>query len=537
MQSYQHVLSSSCQKCSELHPGINSSVFLGRMGNLNCLTNSSNTYFSKQDVTIWNYQEPANPVGHPVRKNDLVTVIDKSGKWWKVTKDDITGYASKYYFAKSGSGGYLKEPWYFGAMTREDCHELLDHKANPEGSYLVRWSSNAGQFVLGIRLFEMRQHRYYYKHFDVKFEQGKYFFVTQKRFSSLSGLINMCSKNKEDGLPVKLTNISIIPNPHSDPRFVHASRGQDSWLVPLSELRFEKNANLGEGEFGKVCKAKFRGTLDVAVKQLKVDGAHSDRAKKLLDDFFAESELMSKLNHPNLVQMFAYVSDSTKGNFMIQEFMAKGDLKNYLGQIKREKKENSEGKFEILLKWCQQVALGMEHLQRVSIVHRDLAARNVLLDEFNRAKVADFGLALDNRPVNDENTKLPVKWTAPECLETGKNFSHWSDVWAFGILMWEVFTFGEMPYPGVRNSEYKGRLIEEYHEYLARRNGSQGRTRTRSRANRLRCNPPKSRQGEEVQMKNTYNVMLSCWEIVPENRMDFGRLREELAHFGYQEFD
>ena len=525
----------SYQVLSENYSSYHYPCFLSSMGNLNCLASGgSNQYFAKQDVTIWNYQEDSDPVGHPVRKNDLVTVLDTTGKWWKVIKDGVTGYASKYYFAQAGSTGHSKEPWFFGEMSREDCHELLDHKANPEGSYLVRWSSNAGQFVLGIRLFSERNHHYYYKHFDVKTQAGKYFFASENKFSSLSGLISMCSKNKQEGLPAMLTNVCIIPNPHSDPRFVHASRGQDSWMVPLSELRFENNKNLGEGEFGKVLKATFRGTLDVAVKQLKVESANSDQARKLLDDFFAESELMSKLNHPNLVQMFAYVIDRDKGNFMIQEFMAKGDLKNHLISIKKDKKENSEGKFDILIKWCQQVVSGMEHLQRLSIVHRDLAARNVLLDEFNRAKVADFGLAFHDHVDDEENKKLPIKWTAPECLEAAKGFSHWSDVWAFGILMWEIFSFGEMPYPGVRNAEYKSRLMEEYQEHLERRSGAQRRVRTRTK-NRLRCPPPKTRPGEEVQMKNTYNVMLSCWEIGPENRMDFGRLREELTHFGYQD--
>merc|ERR1719499_2402754 len=239
------------------------------MGNLNCLNNASNTYFAKQDVTLWSYEQASRPVGHLVRKNEYVRVLEDEGKWWKIQKEDIIGYASRYYFAMYGSHGYLKEPWYFGNLSREDCHELLGHKANPEGSYLVRWSENARQFVLGIRLYEPRQHRYYYKHFDVKYEDGKYFFVTQKRFPSLNGLIQMCSKNKQDGLPVKLTNICIIPNPHSDTKFIHATRDQDAWLVPLSELKFEKNKNLGAGEFGQVSKAKFRGTLDVAVKQLK----------------------------------------------------------------------------------------------------------------------------------------------------------------------------------------------------------------------------------------------------------------------------
>ena len=165
------------------------------MGNLNCIDFvDTDTYFAKQDVTIWSYEQASRPVGHPVSQNDKVTLIETNGKWSKVTKDDITGYASKYYFAPLGSKGHTKEPWFFGEMSREDCHELLDHKANPEGSYLVRWSKNANKFVLGIRLFNINSHSYHYKHFDVKTKDGKYFFGPECQFSSLSALISMCSK-------------------------------------------------------------------------------------------------------------------------------------------------------------------------------------------------------------------------------------------------------------------------------------------------------------------------------------------------------
>ena len=122
-------------------------------------------------------------------------------------------------------------------------------------------------------------------------------------------------------------------------------------------------------------KATFRGNLKVAAKQMKTDNkAEND---KVLEEFFKELYTMKELKHPNLIQLFAYTTGNKEGNFMIQEFMAEGDLKNYLQKLKKdEKRMKAETKiWSKLLSWNIEVARGMERLESLKVVHRDLAAR------------------------------------------------------------------------------------------------------------------------------------------------------------------
>ena len=159
-------------------------------------------------------------------------------------------------------------------------------------------------------------------------------------------------------------------------------------------------------------RATFRGNLKVAAKQLKADNeAEND---KVLAEFFEEVNTMMGLNHPNLVHLFAYTTGNKEGNFMIQEFMAEGDLKNYLQKLKKdEKRMKAETKiWSKLLSWNIEVARGMERLESLELVHRDLAARyhhllfkvftllniirNVLLDQFFRAKVIHINFSCPN---------------------------------------------------------------------------------------------------------------------------------------------
>ena len=119
----------------------------------------------------------------------------------------------------------------------------------------------------------------------------------------------------------------------------------------------------------------FRGNLEVAAKQLKTD--NEEESEKALEEFFNEITTMKELNHPNLIQLFAFTTENREGNFMIQEFMKEGDLKNYLQKLKKDPvRMKAEKKiWSKLLSWNIEVARGMERLESLGIVHRDLAAR------------------------------------------------------------------------------------------------------------------------------------------------------------------
>ena len=181
----------------------------------------------------------------------------------------------------------------------------------------------------------------------------------------------------------------------------------------------------------------------MAVKTLK-PGSMSPEA------FLQEAEIMKKFSHPHLVAMYAVCTDQ-EPFYIITEFMCNGALLDFL------RKEESKARlhFDSLISISAQVANGMSHLERRGLIHRDLAARNVLIGDNLLAKVADFGLArviVDNEYSAHQGARFPVKWTAPEAISFGK-FTVKSDVWSFGILLMELFTYGQVPYPGMNNRE------------------------------------------------------------------------------------
>ena len=315
-----------------------------------------------------------------------VQVVAANPKWWLVkagAQQVCKGYAAKYYFAdKDESEEYKKEPWYFGDMERQEAVELLGDTANPDGSFLVRHSPSKNLDVLCLKYFNSRPEpgspeEYCYKNYDVKSVEGEVWFSSRSKFPTLPDLIRYCMDNKADGVVTKLTNVCLIPNPHSDPMFEFHSQAHDSLRVPISEISL--GPPIGVGNFGKVFKARFRGNLDVAVKQLKVKDEKV--GKKAIEEFFTEISTMRELNHPNLIQLFAFITSAKEGNFMIQELMENGDLKSWLQELKKTKKTQQElakdsQLWSRLLAWCVEIARGMERLESLGIVHRDLAARS-----------------------------------------------------------------------------------------------------------------------------------------------------------------
>ncbi|XP_055508615.1 protein-tyrosine kinase 6-like [Leucoraja erinacea] len=262
----------------------------------------------------------------------------------------------------------------------------------------------------------------------------------------------------------------------------------DNWERPRSE--FTLTEKLGSGHFGKVYAGYWNDTVQVAIKMVEVD-LMTER------DFQMETQIMKRLQHPHLMSLYATCTTSDPF-YIVTELMEYGSLLNYLRS-----NEGSYLNLECLLDMTVQVAKGMEYLESQNYIHRDLAARNILVGENHSCKIADFGLA---RIIRDGtyvslSTAIPYKWTAPEAIEFGY-FSVKSDVWSFGILLYEVITYGKTPYPGMANQEV---------------------VRVVSRGYRMPC--------PDGCPNTLHQVMLSCWECAAAQRPSFATLVKTLSAF------
>ncbi|CAH0712870.1 unnamed protein product, partial [Brenthis ino] len=246
-----------------------------------------------------------------------------------------------------------------------------------------------------------------------------------------------------------------------------------------------------------------KGEQTVAVKTLKENASEKDKI-----DLIQEITVMKNLgNHPNVVRFIGCCTEM-QPTFVIMEFVSLGKLQHFLRDSRAERLYgNMHGDSQYLTSsdlthFAFQVARGMDFLTSNGIIHRDLAARNVLITEDRTCKVADFGFARDvagsHVYESKSNGPLPIRWMAPESLYYDI-FSVKSDIWSFGILLWEIVTLGSTPYAGLSAEVLMKKVREGY-----------------------RLEKP------EHCRRELYYVMYCCWKARPTSRPDFKKVASML---------
>ncbi|RLU25724.1 hypothetical protein DMN91_001881 [Ooceraea biroi] len=279
-----------------------------------------------------------------------------------------------------------------------------------------------------------------------------------------------CDKNIYDGRrsttqPMEMSSLLAGPGnttPGTGTLSSGSSRTSNNRIPQFTTNNVVLLQELGEGAFGKVYKGelqtgnKCEPSIYVAVKTLK-----ENATPKTQSDFKREVELMTDLRHPNIICLLGVI---LKGEpmCMLFEYMTQGDLHEFLicHSPRSDVPLNNSGA-KILeqpefLHIALQIASGMEYLASHHYVHRDLAARNCLVGDNLTVKISDFGLSRDIYSSDyyrvQSKSLLPVRWMPPESILYGK-FTTESDVWSFGVVLWEIYSYGLQPYYGYNNQE------------------------------------------------------------------------------------
>uniref|UniRef100_A0A673J2I9 receptor protein-tyrosine kinase n=1 Tax=Sinocyclocheilus rhinocerous TaxID=307959 RepID=A0A673J2I9_9TELE len=228
--------------------------------------------------------------------------------------------------------------------------------------------------------------------------------------------------------------------------------------IDVSTVKIEEV--IGAGEFGEVYKGRLKlpgkREIYVAIKTLKA--GYSEKQRR---DFLSEASIMGQFDHPNIIRLEGVVTKS-RPVMIVTEFMENGALDSFLRQ--------NDGQFTViqLVGMLRGIAAGMKYLSEMNYVHRDLAARNILVNSNLVCKVSDFGLSRYLQEDTSDPTytsslggKIPVRWTSPEAIAYRK-FTSASDVWSYGIVMWEVMSFGERPYWDMSNQDVINAIEQDY---------------------------------------------------------------------------
>uniref|UniRef100_A0A8C9P6E1 Tyrosine-protein kinase n=1 Tax=Spermophilus dauricus TaxID=99837 RepID=A0A8C9P6E1_SPEDA len=423
----------------------------------------------KEPPPIVNYEEDARSVTSMERKERLskfesirhsIAGIIRSPK-------SVLGSSAQLSDVISISEKPLAEQdWYHGAIPRIEAQDLLKQ----QGDFLVREShGKPGEYVLSVYSDGQR------RHFIIQFVDNLYRFEGTG-FTNIPQLIDHHYTTKQ--VITKKSGVVLLNPIPKDKKWI--LNHED---VTLGEL-------LGKGNFGEVYKGTLKDKTNVAVKTCK-----EDLPQELKIKFLQEAKILKQYDHPNIVKLIG-VCTQRQPVYIIMELVPGGDFLSYL------RKKKDELKLKQLVKFSLDAAAGMLYLESKNCIHRDLAARNCLVGENNILKISDFGMSRqeDGGVYSSSGLKqIPIKWTAPEALNYGR-YSSESDVWSFGILLWETFSLGISPYPGMTNQQAREQVERGY-----------------------RMSAPQNCP-EEIS-----KIMMKCWDYNPENRPTFSELQKELT--------
>ncbi|XP_036058110.1 tyrosine-protein kinase ABL2 isoform X7 [Onychomys torridus] len=410
-----------------------------------------------------------------ITKGEKLRVLgyNQNGEWSEVRSKNGQGWVPSNYITPVNS--LEKHSWYHGPVSRSAAEYLLSSLIN--GSFLVRESeSSPGQLSISLR-YEGRVYHYRIN----TTTDSKVYVTAESRFSTLAELVHHHS-TVADGL---VTTLHYPAPKCNKPTVYGVSPIHDKWEMERTDITMKHK--LGGGQYGEVYVGVWKKySLTVAVKTLKEDTME-------VEEFLKEAAVMKEIKHPNLVQLLG-VCTLEPPFYIVTEYMPYGNLLDYLRECNRE-----EVTAVVLLYMATQISSAMEYLEKKNFIHRDLAARNCLVGENHVVKVADFGLSrlmTGDTYTAHAGAKFPIKWTAPESLAYN-TFSIKSDVWAFGVLLWEIATYGMSPYPGIDLSQVYDLLEKGY-----RMEQPEG------------C-PPK-----------VYELMRACWRWSPADRPSFAETHQ-----------
>ena len=370
--------------------------------------------------------------------------------------------------------------WYVGSVSRLEAERHLFEEGNQCGSYLVRHSQSIlDGYTLSVRYKDN------VKHYKISQQEKEFFITKQIVFESIADLVDHYQL-QSDGLCTNLVHPCISSQ---KPQTAGLSKlTNEEWEIDRKKIKLVRK--LGDGRFAEVSEGVWNDTTPVAVKAL-------DHGVAPVSKFLRKVAQMRELRHPKIVQLYA-VCTNEQPIYVITELMKHGSLLEYL------RGERGSLKLLQLISMAQQVAEGMAYLEEHQYIHRDLAARNVLVGDGLICKISDFGLmqlVAEAENKAHDGTKFAIKWTAPEAL-LHNNFSVKSDVWSFGVLLYEIITFGRFPYAGMTNEEVMRKLEQGYRM-------------------------PQPKESSYAY----YNIMLKCWREEPENRPTFEALQWELEEY------